>query len=52
MIVALDQMKAEIQGYEQTMHEVEASLDIVNKEKKIEERVSVLLWSISIKKKE
>ncbi len=37
MIVALEQMKAEIQGYEQTMHEVEASLDIVNKEKKIEE---------------
>ena len=37
MIVALDQMKAEIMGYEQTMHEVEASLDIVNKEKKIEE---------------
>lgn len=37
MIVALDQMKLEIQGYEETMHEVEASLDIVNKEKKIEE---------------
>ncbi|MBR4277113.1 MAG: PCRF domain-containing protein, partial [Lachnospiraceae bacterium] len=36
-MVALDQMKAEIMGYEQTMHEVEASLDIVNKEKKIEE---------------
>lgn len=37
MIVALDQMKLEIQGYEATMHEVEASLDIANKEKRIEE---------------
>ena len=35
MVVALEQMKTEIQGYEQTMHEVEASLDIVNKEKKV-----------------
>ncbi|MCQ2493992.1 MAG: peptide chain release factor 2 [Lachnospiraceae bacterium] len=36
-MVALDQMKLEIQGYEATMHEVEASLDIANKEKRIEE---------------
>lgn len=37
MIVELEQIKSELQGYEQTMHEVESSLDIVNKEKKIEE---------------
>ncbi|MCQ2527158.1 MAG: peptide chain release factor 2, partial [Lachnospiraceae bacterium] len=36
-MVALEQMKQEIQGYEETMHEVEASLDIANKEKRIEE---------------
>ena len=37
MIVELEQIKSELLGYEQTMHEVESSLDISNKEKKIEE---------------
>ena len=37
MIVALDQMKMELQNFEQTLHEVEGSLDIANKEKRIEE---------------
>lgn len=37
MIVALDQMKMELQGYEGTLKEVLGSLDISNKEKRIEE---------------
>ena len=37
MIVALDQMKMELQGYEDTLKEVMGSLDVTGKEKRIEE---------------